>query len=493
MPRQYKQKSDIERIVLRVMFAILAIGIALGFASSDRSEEPSEQDDVALLSMERAQREQPQDTDAKEQASRRILLGPVTISWPSTAQHQAHATTHHRSARYAVAYQLDAEMFRNPNKDSRVVGFLRRGQGLPILRRMKSHAGCNNGTWYQVKGGPYVCTLNGFRPSKQIPSPRGNLATPRTLDDLPFQYAQLRNQNAALYERIPTLAEEERYVRSLKSDAISPPRVLAKRLRGDVFLAVGHSVEDQGRRFWQTIRGRFVRHHDIELLPMPAMRGEPLGSTAMHLPLAFVHTDDATMYCQKQSSAMLHPCGELQKHARFAVDEHVTHEGMSYVQSSEGFLVATHHLRVVEAIERPEAIEHAHKWVHVNLRNQSIVAYEGSTPVYATLISSGKPGYDTPAGTYRIREKYLSTDMTGEDPIDGDYSVSEVPWVLYYHESYALHGAYWHNNFGNVRSHGCTNIAPADAKWLFHWTSPRLPKHWHAVRLKRGTTLHITP
>lgn len=78
--------------------------------------------------------------------------------------------------------------------------------------------------------------------------------------------------------------------------------------------------------------------------------------------------------------------------------------------------------------------------------------------------------------------------MNATDPIDGFYEVEEVPWTLYYHRGYALHGAYWHTDFGKVRSHGCTNIAPVDARWIYYWSDPEVPPAWHAVRFQPDTT-----
>lgn len=63
----------------------------------------------------------------------------------------------------------------------------------------------------------------------------------------------------------------------------------------------------------------------------------------------------------------------------------------------------------------------------------------------------------------------------------GAYSIENVPWVMYFRDSFALHGAFWHSGLGAVRSHGCVNLSPDDARWLFHWTSPTLPDGWHAV------------
>ena len=69
-----------------------------------------------------------------------------------------------------------------------------------------------------------------------------------------------------------------------------------------------------------------------------------------------------------------------------------------------------------------------------------------------------------------------------------------MPFVQYFHKGYALHGAYWHDDFGKVRSHGCVNLAPKDAAWLFEWTDPSVPRDWHGVLNKdRGTVVYIHP
>ena len=71
--------------------------------------------------------------------------------------------------------------------------------------------------------------------------------------------------------------------------------------------------------------------------------------------------------------------------------------------------------------------------------------------------------------------------MDGDVASDGPYSIQDVPWIMYFNASIALHGAFWHSNFGHVQSHGCVNLAPWDAKALFGWTEPRLPAGWHGV------------
>ena len=110
------------------------------------------------------------------------------------------------------------------------------------------------------------------------------------------------------------------------------------------------------------------------------------------------------------------------------------------------------------------------KWIDVNLSTQTLVAYEGNTPVYQTLISSGLPEFSTVTGQFRVWLRYESQTMNGY-ALGYDYYLDNVPNVMYFHGNYAIHGAYWHNNFGQPMSHGCVN-APLDAaQWLFNWSS----------------------
>jgi lipoprotein-anchoring transpeptidase ErfK/SrfK len=96
-------------------------------------------------------------------------------------------------------------------------------------------------------------------------------------------------------------------------------------------------------------------------------------------------------------------------------------------------------------------------------------------------VSTGKPGFETPQGVFRILAKHVSATMDGTAGSDETYSIEDVPWTMYFQGSYALHAAFWHDRFGNVRSHGCVNLAPADARWLFQWATPVLPGGWHGV------------
>ena len=107
------------------------------------------------------------------------------------------------------------------------------------------------------------------------------------------------------------------------------------------------------------------------------------------------------------------------------------------------------------------------RWIRVDLGEQQVVAYEGMTPVRAFIASTGLPGTQTVTGEFRVRTKVSRQVMSGVG-----YSLPNVKWVMYFHSEYALHGSYWHENFGNPMSHGCVNMTNADSKWLFDFAGP---------------------
>ncbi|MEC4814694.1 MAG: L,D-transpeptidase [Scytonema sp. PMC 1069.18] len=110
------------------------------------------------------------------------------------------------------------------------------------------------------------------------------------------------------------------------------------------------------------------------------------------------------------------------------------------------------------------------RWIQVKLKQQKLIAWEGRKPVYAIVVSTGKKSTPTRTGVFQIQTKHKSTRMRGRG-----YDVSNVPHTMYYSGGYAIHGAYWHRKFGTPVSHGCVNVAPNHAKWLFDWASLGTP------------------
>ncbi|HKZ68605.1 MAG TPA: L,D-transpeptidase, partial [Anaerolineales bacterium] len=91
--------------------------------------------------------------------------------------------------------------------------------------------------------------------------------------------------------------------------------------------------------------------------------------------------------------------------------------------------------------------------------------------VYASLVSSGLGAWPTRPGLHTIYKKLDLTDMTGAFAADKSdyYYIEDVPWVLYFDQSISFHGTYWHDKYGFQQSHGCVNLSPKDARWLYDW------------------------
>ncbi|HEX3721529.1 MAG TPA: L,D-transpeptidase [Nitrolancea sp.] len=111
------------------------------------------------------------------------------------------------------------------------------------------------------------------------------------------------------------------------------------------------------------------------------------------------------------------------------------------------------------------------KWIEVDLTHQYMRAWEYNKVVYSEYISSGLPPNLTPTGTFHIFEKLPTDDMTNGKAGDADYYyLPDVPWVMYFYQGgYALHGTYWHHNFGHEMSHGCVNMTIPGAEWVYNW------------------------
>jgi lipoprotein-anchoring transpeptidase ErfK/SrfK len=99
-----------------------------------------------------------------------------------------------------------------------------------------------------------------------------------------------------------------------------------------------------------------------------------------------------------------------------------------------------------------------------------LIAWEGDRQVHAVIVSTGKKETPTRPGVFAIQSKRPLDRMRG-----ADYDVPDVPYAMYYHRGYAIHGAYWHNRFGTPVSHGCINLAVDHAQWLFEWASLKTP------------------
>jgi lipoprotein-anchoring transpeptidase ErfK/SrfK len=116
----------------------------------------------------------------------------------------------------------------------------------------------------------------------------------------------------------------------------------------------------------------------------------------------------------------------------------------------------------------------ADKMITVDTGKQMLYAWEGGKIMHQTKVSTGMYLTPTVKGSFKIQSKYPVQDMRGRSPYkqyypNGYYYIKNVPHVMYFYQAYAIHGAFWHNNFGARASHGCVNVPLSSAEWLFNW------------------------
>jgi hypothetical protein len=182
---------------------------------------------------------------------------------------------------------------------------------------------------------------------------------------------------------------------------------------------------------------------------------------------------------------------ELEPRAVVPVEE----EGPEWTRVGAGRWIATADLHVARAGAPPEDLRGGdERWLDVDLDEQVVVAHEGRRPVFATLVSTGSKKWPTPSGIYRVWLKFSETTMNGQMGDEQPYSVATVPWTMFFAKDFAFHTAYWHDRFGEARSHGCVNLSPLDARTLYEWATPDVPLGWtmaHGIFERPGSLVKI--
>jgi hypothetical protein len=160
----------------------------------------------------------------------------------------------------------------------------------------------------------------------------------------------------------------------------------------------------------------------------------------------------------------------LYRYTRVTLYTYVEVDGYRWYQIGKDQWVHQFDVAKITPIERPADVD-TNKWIGIDLYEQTLIAYEGETPVFSTLISSGLKDWGTNEGLFHVYLRYPRTSMSGAYQQPDFYYLQEVPWTMYFDGDIALHGTYWHDGFGYRASHGCVNASITDAKWLYDWAA----------------------
>lgn len=262
---------------------------------------------------------------------------------------------------------------------------------------------------------------------------------------------------------------------------------LDRRMAKGFFVAVDKTVGWNGRSYFRTTSGLLAPTDRMWLNKPPESKGIEVPEKAKKV--FFVLTEKARLFTIDGDRKKARDTGAAKRFAGYGMTgESVEIGGTRYEQTVDGPWLKSAAGTYTDPGPRPEHVGAGERWIDVDIDRKTLVLFEGDRPVYAALISPGKRSKDrkknhaTKTGVWRIREKHVAVTMDG-DGAGGDlpYSIDDVPFVAYYDGSYALHGAFWHSNFGREMSHGCVNLSPLDAKHVFQFSEPRLPRGWHSV------------
>ena len=437
-----------------------------------------------------------------------------------------------------------------PQSNAHWIGYVRAGGQIAIVRGPVGNDGCaprrdmRGAGWYEVEGGGYVCV----GPLAMLSSALGDrpitrrLPTPPDVDAaMPFTYAR-NTRPAAVYRWLPSEDEEravepERFaprsapgdvdggvsdagaalasagdaarapapdaqVRIEDLEGVAGTPLLRRILRGMYVSLNRESRSPGGTTFWHTQSGGYIRGSALSTLRSDGFFQGVAIDEQHHLPIAFALSSVTSTY--QASGRAMAAIGRVPRLAviQLADEPPVTVGNEQYYHTAEGYFLRSRQVRVITRHEPPVDLGAPdEKWIDVNLDHQSVVAYEGARPVYVSVVSTGRrnrsnpdENYETVQGGFRIASKHVATTMDGNSANDGPYSIEDVPWVMYFEGSFALHGAFWHNGFGAMHSHGCVNMSPPDARWFYNWTEPHVAPGWsgaYATAQHPGTRVYV--
>jgi lipoprotein-anchoring transpeptidase ErfK/SrfK len=340
---------------------------------------------------------------------------------------------------------------------------------LPIFA-VRRGPGCQ-GRYLEVGPSAWVCEdAVDLAPTTFIdPSYRALRSKP---DGLPFQYYFVGPDGSFAYKRLSS------------ADVGTPDMQLEP---GFAVAVVEERVVD-GNRYGRTHNELWVPMRDIGPARPIAFRGEKVKpDDQATLPFAWVIVDSVSVFVGPNSGTKQQD--HRSRFERVPVLEEKTTNGTSFARIGDDAWVRSSEIRHPTVATPPAEVDVSagDRWIDVELASQTLVAYEGSRPVFATLVSTGKgregSATATPRGTFKIWAKLFTSNMDNleDEGARRYYRMEDVPWVQYFSKGVGLHGVFWHRSFGHVRSHGCVNLAPIDAEFLFWWTAPRMPAGWTAV------------
>lgn len=406
--------------------------------------------------------------------------------------------------KHGLVTSLAAIVRERADLESPIIGLLAAGTRVRVDDERTFGGGCTQG-WNKVFPRGWICRSAGLDVGDNPPDSGGVRTSVRAkLDEaLPYEYWRIKDEMTPFFHRLPSYEEQDRadkagqawYAKhsrepmpldvSARPDDV--PAVVREYMNAGYYVTKGGEEMKSQRRFIRTLRGAYARKYQLRIKESPAFQGKVLGGSE-DLPIYFVRRELPLMKRESEGSDVLVESETIpERLSTHPFVDKIYIGNKIYFEDADGLLMRGYAVGKAYKLKRPPGVGSDEHWIHIDLSEQTLVAYDGDEPVFATLVSTGKEPGMTPVGVHRVQTKLVAASMRDQPQEDEAYSIDDVPWTQYFSGSVALHGAFWHAGFGQVRSHGCVNLSPSDARWLFGFTDPPLPEDWHAVAPTRGT------
>ncbi len=240
---------------------------------------------------------------------------------------------------------------------------------------------------------------------------------------------------------------------------------------GDGFLFVTvQAVEEHNGETWFMINlGEWVREEDLILVDDSNFTGFEVHAQPER-PFGWMVVD--YWFSDKPGAEPVQGALKLPRYTFVEVFDAVEmDDGWLWYDIGNGRWMRQTYVSLIDVSPRPEEIGDDEYWVEIDLFEQTFAAYEGDHMVYAGLISSGLNQWPTREGLFQVWDRQAKTKMSGAEGKVDYYYIEDVPNTMYFDDEIALHGAFWHDRFGYKHSHGCVNMPPRAAEWVFNWST----------------------
>ena len=379
--------------------------------------------------------------------------------------------------RSAEVTREDEPLYQEPSGAAARRGAAALGARLPVFGARRG-AGCR--TRFLLVGPLAWLCEDGAELVAALPDAIDDAPLSQSHDGLPYRYHFVGPDGSFGYRALQTAEDGVPDAELLKGFGVAIARV---------------ENNPQGTAFGLTSEGLWVPMRDLSPVAPLAFHGRELAGT---LNVAWVVSK--TALASRAPGEPKDPNRRLGKFQELDVFEERESSGHRWFRFADNAWLSDRDARAPTRADSPSELRPGERWIDVDVQNQTLTAYVGERPVFATLVSTGRGAEGsilaTPRGTRRLWVKLRASNMDNLDDQSAteNYAIQAVPWVMYFERGYGLHGTFWHREFGSKHSHGCVNLSPLDAERLFAWTSPRLPPGWTAAlptSYEQGTLIRV--